>query len=241
MKAIILAAGYATRLYPLTTHTPKALLPIKGKPNLDLIIENLQKIDEINEIILVSNGKFYDIFLEWSKSYKGKIPLDIVNDHTTSNETRLGAIGDIMLAIKEKNINEDTVILASDNYFSFDLKDVYDYYKEKNADTLIASYADEKTLKQRRYAIAVLDSNNKILDFEEKPEHPKTNTIVHSIYFYKKESLSLLNQYIEEGNSKDALGFFPSWLCKKKATYCYVADGECYDIGTIDTYNELNK
>lgn len=241
MKALILAAGYATRLYPLTENTPKALLPIKGVTILDYILERVEKIKEVDEIIIISNEKFYNNFVEWAKTYKGKLPIDIINDHTTSNETRLGAIGDIRLAIKEKNINDDIIVLASDNYFSFDLESVHNYYKKTNTDLIIGSLAKEDVLKQRKYAIATLDDSGKVLHLEEKPETPRTNIIIHAIYIYKRDTLPLFSKYLDEGNNKDSPGNFPSWLYTKKPVYCYKATGECYDIGTIDTYNELNK
>ena len=241
MKALILAAGYATRLYPLTENTPKALLPIKGVTILDYILEKVEKIKEVDEIIIISNEKFYTQFVEWAKTYKGKLPVDILNDHTTSNETRLGAIGDIRLAIKEKNINDDIIVLASDNYFSFDLASIYDYYKKKDSDLIIGSFADADLLSKRKYAIATLDDYGQVVHLEEKPEKPRTNIIIHAIYVYKRDTLPLFSKYLDEGNNKDSPGNFPSWLYKKKPIYCYKAKGECHDIGTIDMYNELNK
>ena len=241
MKALILAAGYATRLYPLTENTPKALLPIKGVTILDYILEKVETIKDVNEIVIVSNEKFYNNFVEWSKTYKGNLPINIINDKTTSNETRLGAIGDINLAIKEKNIKEDIIVLASDNYFSFDLDHIYNYYNKVDSDLIIGSIADQELLNKRKYAIATLDDKNKVIHLEEKPENPRTNIIVHAIYMYKKETLPLFNTYLEEGNNKDSPGNFPSWLYKKKPVYCCITTGQCHDIGTIDTYNELNK
>lgn len=241
MKAIILAAGYATRLYPLTKDTPKALLKIKNKTILDHILEKAEQIENINEIIIVSNDRFYLNFVNWKKTYKGKKKIEIINDFSTNNENRLGAIKDINLAIKRKNINEDILVLASDNYFLFDLTDIYNFYKEKNSDLIVGSYADEKTLSLRKYGIAKLDEQNKVIDMEEKPENPKSNTIVHAIYFYKKETLPLFETYLNQNNNPDSPGNFPSWLYTKKAIYCYIANEECYDIGTIETYNELNN
>lgn len=241
MKAIILAAGYATRLYPLTENTPKALLTIKGITILDYILEKVETINDVDEIIIVSNDKFYSNFVTWSKTYNGKLKVTIINDHTTNNETRLGAIGDINLAIEENKITDDVIVLASDNYFTFDLLSIHKYYKKTNADLIIGSFADEELLSKRKYAIATLDSNDKVLHLEEKPEKPRTNIIVHAIYMYKKETLPLFKKYLDEGNNKDSPGNFPSWLYTKKPVYCYKATGECHDIGTIDTYNELNK
>lgn len=239
MKAIILAAGYATRLYPLTENMPKALLPIKGVTILDSILEKVEKIKEVNEIIIVSNHKFYDTFIKWKNNYKRNIPIDIIDDQTTSNETRLGAIGDIELAIKAKNINEDVIVLASDNYFSFNLENLYNYYKEKKTDCIIGVPSEGEILKQRKYAIATLDNQDKVLNLIEKPENPESNIVVYAIYIYKKDTLPLFSKYLDEGNNKDAPGNFPSWLHKKKPIHCYKINGYCYDIGSIDVYNKL--
>lgn len=241
MKAIILAAGYATRLYPLTKSTPKALLKINNITILDYILNKVEKIKDINQIIIVSNEKFHKNFIDWSKTYKGKLPVEIINDHTTSNENRLGAIKDINLAIKEKNINEDILVLASDNYFSFDLVNILKYYKEKNNDLIIGTFANKEILNQRKYAVATLDQKNEVTYMEEKPTNPKSNIIIHAIYFYKKETLPMFDTYLQEGNNPDSPGNFPAWLYTKKTVSCYIATGECVDIGTIEIYNKLNK
>jgi glucose-1-phosphate thymidylyltransferase len=241
MKAIILGAGYATRLYPLTKSMPKALLKIKGETILNHILKKVEEIKQINEIIIVTNQKFYKDFLAWKKQYKGKLPVDIINDLTTSNENRLGAIADIELTIKTKKINEDALIVASDNYFDFDLVEIYNHYRKQNADLIIGSIASKEILEQRKYGVAQLNKDNKVISFEEKPTNPKSNIIVHALYLYKKETIPLFKQYLDEGNPKDAPGNFITWLHKKKPLYCYKAQGTCYDIGTIDIYNELNK
>ena len=137
--------------------------------------------------------------------------------------------------------NEDIIVVASDNYFSFELDSLYKYYRSINEDCVVGSYANQETLKQQKYAVALLNEANKIIDFEEKPQNPKSNIIIHAIYIYKKETLPLFKQYIEEGNNHDAPGNFPAWLYTKKPVYCYQFTGFCYDIGTIDSYNELNK
>lgn len=241
MKALIPVAGYATRLYPLTETTPKALLPIKGITILDHILENVERIKEVNEIILVSNEKFFDKFNNWAKTYKGKLPIHIINDHTTNNENRLGAIGDINLAIQEKKLNDDLIVLAGDNYFTYDLKDLYNYYKKVNTNLIIGSRVSEEILKQRKYGIVEIDCKGKVIGFEEKPENPKSNIIVPAIYIYKKETVPLFKKYLDEGNNKDAMGGIISWLYKITPIQCYEAKGSFVDIGTLETYNELNK
>lgn len=240
MKAIILAAGYATRLYPLTKYTPKALLKIKGIAIIDHIVNKIKKIDDINEIIVITNNKFYKDFLNWYKYNKEDIiPITILNDLTTSNDNRLGAISDLQFAIEQKNINEDILLLACDNYFSFELSDFYNYYKHKNENCIVGK--EEKNVDYKHFGIAALDNNNLITNFIEKPDFPLSNIITYAIYIYKKETLPLVKEYLNEGNSKDGLGNFNSWLYNKRPIYCYKFKGNCYDIGSLETYNKLNN
>ena len=241
MKAIIPVAGYATRLYPLTENTPKALLPINGITILDTILEKVEKIDEVNSVTLVSNNKFYESFKSWAKTYEGRLSISIINDKTTNNDERLGAIGDINLAIETENINEDIIVLAGDNYFTYDLNELYQYYKQKNTNVIIGYRVSEEILKQRKYGIVEITQDDKVIGFQEKPENPKTNIVVPAIYIYKKETLPLFRQFLNEGNNKDAMGGIISWLHAKTPIHCYFADGEFTDIGTLETYNEINK
>lgn len=241
MHVIIPVAGYATRLYPLTENTPKALLPINGITILDTILENAEKISVVNKVTLVSNDKFCENFKSWAKTYKGRLHISIINDKTTTNEERLGAIGDINLAIESKNIDEDILVLAGDNYFTYDLKKVYEYYKEMNTNLIIGSRVGNEILKQRKYGIVEIDSTGKVIGFEEKPENPKSNIVVPAIYFYKKETVPLFRVFLNEGNNKDAMGGIISYLYSRTPIHCYFADGEFTDIGTLETYNELNK
>jgi len=239
MKVLILAAGYATRLYPLTENTPKALLPIRGTTILDHLVEKIEKNKNVNEIIIITNNKFYKDFVTYSCSRNTTIPISIINDYTENSTDRLGAIGDIYFALKQKNIDEDLMILASDSYFSFELTDFYNYYKEKQANCIAAK--EFENIDYKRFGLAKIDNNNLITDFKEKPETPFSNIVTYAIYIYKKETLPLIEEYINEGNNKDGLGNFNTWAHKKMPIYCYKFDGICYDIGTIETYNSLNQ
>ena len=240
MKAIILAAGYATRLYPLTKDRPKALLPIAGKPILDYIVDEIETIDEADSLVIVSNDKFYNNFVEWKKGRKSRLDITVLNDNTTDDTNKLGAVGDINYAIDSLKIDEDILVMAGDNIFTFRLKEFADYYKEKNADTILAKRIDNIN-DLKRMGNAVLDENGRVIDMVEKPENPPSDTAVYAVYMYKKETVPMIKQYLKEGGNPDAPGFFPSWLHKKKDVYAYIFNGDCYDIGTPESYKEVNE
>lgn len=238
MKAIILAAGYATRLYPLTLDKPKALLEIHGKPIINYIIDQLEKIKDIDKIYVVSNGKFAEDFYDWQKTFTPKTPIEIINDGTTSDETKLGAIGNISFVINEKNINEDTIIIAGDNFFNFDLCDFYDFYKTNQKDCVVCGTIDEPE-RLIHFGVALIDQNNKITQMVEKSQNPPSNTVTYAIYIYKKDSIGKIQTYLAEGNSPDAPGNFVSWLHKKQDVLAYTMNGQCFDIGTLEGYNQV--
>lgn len=238
MKAIILCAGYATRLYPLTKHTPKPLLQVKGKAIIDYIVDEICTIDDVTDIYVISNGLFYDQFLEWSIYANCSKSVHILNDFTTSNEGRLGAIGDINLCIDSFAIDDDLLIIAGDNLFDFSLLDAYNKFKQKNKDLLCVKRLESKE-QLRNFAVATVNSNNVITNIIEKPEQPESNIACFATYFYKKDTVSLFKKYLDEGNNKDAPGYFVEYLHKIKEVYAYEFDGNCYDIGTLEAYNEI--
>ncbi len=238
MKAIILAAGYATRLYPLTLHKSKALLPINKKPIIDYIIEKMNHVDGLDEIYVVTNDRFYTQFLDWTKTINSRIPIVILNDGTTDDSNKRGAIGDITFVIEEKQIQDELMVVAGDNFFTYSLKEYVDFFHEKNRDCVcVKKWGDESTLSQ--FGIALLDERDMVLDIEEKPEKPKSNNVVFAAYLYKKETVPLFAEYLAEGNKPDAPGNFPAWLYRRKEVYAYTFIGECYDIGTPESYREV--
>ena len=240
MKAVILAAGYATRLYPLTKDQPKALLEVKRKKMIDYIVEEFETVDTINEIIVISNHKFFGHFSDWAKNLNCKIKITVLDDGTETEETRLGAIGDIYFTIQKQNIDEDICVIASDNLFTYKLSDVYDYFKKENTDCVVAKeIADYELLKS--FAVAKIDEENVIVNLVEKPAEPPSNLAVYATYFYKKETLPLFKQYLDEGNKPDAPGYFVQWLYKRKPVKTFIMDGVCYDIGTLKAYEEVNQ
>ena len=238
MKCIVLAAGYATRLYPLTLNKPKTLLPVGQKRIIDHIIEKMDAVDELDEIIVVTNDRFHQQLRDWAKTAESRVPITVLNDGTTDDANKRGAIGDIAFVIDEAKIDDDLMVIASDNFFTYSLRDYVDFFREKDRDCVcVKIWEDESELS--RFGIALLDEKGKVLDIEEKPAQPKSNTVVFAAYLYKRETVPLVAEYLAEGNKPDAPGNFPAWLYKRKEVYAYIFEGECYDIGTPESYREV--
>jgi len=237
MKAIILAAGYATRLYPLTLDKPKALLKIQGKAIIDYIVDQINTISDIDEIIVISNHKFADHFINWARPAQTAIPIKVLDDGTVDEETRLGAIGDISFVIGREHIDCDLVIIAGDNLFTFPLAEYKRFFEEKNSDCVCVQRIEDINAR-RQIGIALLDAGGRVIDMEEKPREPKSDCGVFATYMYKRETVPLFKQYLNEGNKPDAPGFFVSWLVKRKPVYAYVMNGKCYDIGTPEALKQ---
>jgi len=240
MKAIILAAGYATRMYPLTQNTPKPLLPLRGKAVIDYIIEQINHLPDVDEIFVVTNSKYYPHFCEWAKTAPNKPSIEVLDDGTTSNKDRRGAVGDVFFTVTERSIDDELVVIAGDNYFTYELREQYDVFRKTGRDTLAGKeFYDEEKIKA--FAVALLDPNGKVLDLEEKPQKPKSNLAIYATYFFRKDTVPLFKKYLEEGNNPDLIGAFPQWLYKFRDVYAYKMNGECYDIGTIEMYEEMNR
>lgn len=242
MIALILAAGYATRLYPLTINTPKPLLPVGPKLMIDYITDEIDSLPDITKIVVVSNHRFADQFQAWAdkrmEDRRRIIPIQVVDDGTTDDTNKLGAIGDIQYVIQKLNINEDLMIIAGDNLFTYKLRSVYDFFMEKQKDTLVAVRVDD--IEQlKKLAVATLDEDSKVLYLAEKPQIPRSTVAIYATYFYLRETLPLFAVYLDEGNSPDAPGHFPSWLYQKKDVYALRVDGTCIDIGTPENYQEV--
>ena len=241
MKCILLCAGYATRLFPLTENFPKALLEIeKGKPLLDYILEEVNTINEVDEIYLVTNDKYYEHFKTWALEKDNSKKIKVINDNTDSNDNRLGAIGDIKYVIDKENTKDDLLIIAGDNLFDYKLKDVIDYYNKKKAITICAKQIDDINI-LKSFAVAKLDSDDRILDLEEKPSEPKSNIGVYATYIYPKFVIGEIDKYLKEGNKPDAPGYLVEYLYKKYPVYGYKFDGNCYDVGTFESLDIVRK
>lgn len=240
MKALILAAGYATRLYPLTKNQPKPLLEVSEKSILDFIVEKIEKVDSVDEVIVITNEKFTPHFEEWAEAADYSKQLTIVNDGTTTNDNRLGAIGDIQFVIEEQGVQDDLLILAGDNLFDFELTDFVDYFNEVDTE-VITAYEEKNEDQLKRAGIVELDENGRVQSFEEKPDQPKSNYAVPAFYIYKKETLPRINDYLEADNDPDAPGHFIPYLLNKEPVHAYLFEGNRYDIGTLESYERIQK
>lgn len=237
MQCILLAAGYATRLYPLTENMPKALLKLGDKTILDMVVDKIDEVADVENIYIVTNEKFADDFHTWSLSYKGGKKIKVLNDHTTNNDNRLGAIGDLKYVIDNEHIDDEILVMASDNIFGFSLNDFVDVYREKSAD-MICAHTIENKQELHSMGVVELDGDGRVTSFEEKPENPKSDLGVPPFYLYRKETLPLIEKYLREGNNPDAPGHFVPWLITQKDVYAYVFDATRIDIGTPESYYE---
>ena len=243
MKAVILAAGYAMRLYPLTENTPKALLPIGGRAMVDYLMDSIASVEEIDEAIVVSNHRFAAQFAAWAERAAKEWPrlrFTVLDDGTTTNENRLGAVGDIQFALDRLNIQEDVLVAASDDFFTFDLRDfVADYHA--HGQNLLLGHRIDEIEDLRRFAVAELDAEGRVLSLEEKPREPKSDIAIYALYIYRRDTLPLFRQYLDGGNNPDSPGRFPEWLHKHREVRTWLFEGECIDIGTHDSYREICK
>lgn len=237
MKCLIIAAGYATRLYPLTENFPKPLLKVGDKPILNWLMEDLDQTGLINEYIVVTNHKFAPIFEEWAKQ---RTDVTVIDDGTSSNETRLGAVRDIELGILSRGVQEDLLVMAGDNLLSFSLNGFLDYFQEKGTTCIMRFYQPDLN-KLHKSGVADVDANGRILSMEEKPEHPKSHWCCPPFYIYRKEDLPLVSAGIAAGCGTDAPGSFIAWLCTQTVVHAWEMPGCRYDIGNLESYKEVQK
>lgn len=243
MKVIILAAGYATRLYPLTLTQPKPLLPVAGKPMIEHVLDNLTAIGGLDCIYVVTNAKFAVAFQQWADGYraaKAKLDFTIVNDGSTDDSTKLGAIGDLHLVITREKVEDDIIVVAGDNLFSKPLNDFGRYCHAKNAPVL-AVYDVGDLDEVKKYNSISVDGDGRITFFEEKPKSPTSTMTGIALYFYPKSTLPLIKQYIAEGNNPDQPGRLVQWLYPRLPVYTWKVPGLWYDIGSKETLVEANR
>ncbi len=240
MKAILLAAGYATRLYPLTLNFPKALLPINCVPVINIIIRKLEIIADIDEIIIVTNKKFFMDFKNWQKEYRFKKKITIINDNTTSDEDKLGAVADLAFVIKKKRLSEDIIVVGADNLFDSKLGNFIKFCRSTRR-ICVGAFDFKKRSEVDKYGVVKLDKNKKIIDFKEKPRQPKSTLVAMCLYFFPKEKLGFIDRYLQSNKKTDAVGHYISWLIRKGEAYGYKFIGEWFDIGDKQQYFKANK
>jgi glucose-1-phosphate thymidylyltransferase len=244
MKALLLGAGYATRLYPLTRERPKPLLPLGGVAIIQRICERIFPVPGVDRIYIVTNHRFAGHYYSWLREYEDRkkppVPIEIFDDLTNSPDDRLGAIGDIDFVIRHAKVADDLLVIAGDNLFEFRLQDFTAFARRKRGSAVCVKdlgSGDRASL----YGVVEVDAKGRIVDFEEKPPVPKSSLVAIGVYFYAKKHLPLFRQYLGEGNSRDAPGYYVAWLHQQIDLYAYPVEGEWYDIGDIDSYTKANE
>lgn len=245
MKNVVIAAGYATRLGELTKNFPKPLLKIGDNTILGRMLDDIDKIPEIDEHIIITNHKFADIFERWkNEEDRWQKPITIIDDGTETNETRLGAVCDLLLAINgEANhspINDDLLVVAADNLLFFSFQEFVDFAKAKQT-SCIMCHEQPSIEKLQRTGVVELDENNKVLGMEEKPQVPKSHWAVPPFYIYLKKDLDLVRHSVENGCGKDAPGNLAHYMVEHTTMHAWEMTAGRFDIGSLDTYYEAQK
>lgn len=237
MKTIVIAAGYATRLGELTKDFPKPLLKIGDNTILGRLLDDIDPIAAINEHIIITNHRFAPIFEKWAKEQHYTKPVTILDDGTSSNETRLGAVGDLLFAIEHLALKEDILVVAADNLLFFHFQDFVGFAKEKGTSCIM--YHEQPSIeKLQRTGVVVLDENNKVLEMAEKPQVPKTHHAVPPFYLYMQKDFDLIRHCLENGCGNDAPGNLAHYLVEHTTMHAWPMNGGRLDIGSLDTYYE---
>lgn len=241
MKAVILCAGYATRLHPLTLDRPKPLLPIGGRTMLAWILDRMAEIEEIEAVYLVANHRFARHFENWRREHEFPRPVEVVDDQTDTNETRLGAIGDLNFVLKEKNIRQDDLlVVAGDNFFDFDLKRFVRFGESKRPAAAIAVYDVNDRELAKHYGLVSMGPGGQVQAFYEKPADPVTTLASCGIYWIPREAIVLLDRYLSSGHNSDQPGHFMKWLAENHRLFALPLEGRWLDIGDRDSYEKAN-
>jgi glucose-1-phosphate thymidylyltransferase len=243
MNAVILGAGYATRLYPLTKNRAKPLLPIGGLPIIERICAQISETEEVSTIHIVTNHAFAGQYQEWLDECAGRrVPPPILalhDDWTTSPETRLGAIGDLQFVIERVPIDDDLLVVAGDNLIEGSLAGFIQTAKVRGPSVGLKDFHLKE--KVSMYGVVEIDSDDRIIGFEEKPAQPRSTLVAVGLYFLPRRSIPLVRKYLDEGNRKDAPGYYLQWLHRQTAVYGHRLDGDWYDIGDLDSYHRADQ
>ncbi len=243
MKVIILAAGYATRLYPLTLTRPKPLLPVAGKPMIEYVLDNLAPIGGLERVYVVTNAKFAGQFQEWSDGYRAagsRLEFTIVNDGSTDDSNKLGAIGDMHFVLTREGVDDDLIVVAGDNLFDRSLEGFGREARSRKAPVL-AVYDVGNLEEIKKYNSISLDGDGRITFFEEKPKNPVSTLTGIALYYYPRTALGLIRQYVAEGNNPDQPGRLVQWMFPRLPFYTWKVPGLWYDIGSKETLEEANR
>lgn len=240
MKNIVIAAGYATRLGELTRNFPKPLLKIGESTILGRMLDDIDQIDEIDEHIIITNHRFAKIFEDWASEQNYSKPVVIVDDGTSDNETRLGAVCDLLFAMDKLSIDDDMLVVAADNILMFSFQEFVDFAREKNS-SCIMCHEQPSLERLQRTGVVVLDENNKVLNMEEKPLVPKSTWAVPPFYIYLRKDLDLVRQSVENGCGKDAPGNLAHYMVENTSMHAWPMSAGRFDIGSLDSYEEARQ
>jgi len=240
MKAVILAGGYARRMWPLTKNRPKHLLPVAGRPMLDYVMASIEPVEALDEIFVSTNMRFKDQFEAYLRDVRTAKRISLFVEDTRSEEEKLGSVGALGYLIREKNIDEDLLVIGGDNIFSFKMKDFIEYFHRKRANT-IALYDVGDREKARLYGVVHIDEKCRIIDFYEKPSDPQSTLVSTACYAFTRKGVRNVLRYLEEENDPDKMGHFIEWLYRNDDVYGFVFTGVWFDIGSIENYEAANK
>ena len=238
MKCLILAAGYATRLYPLTENFPKPLLPVGEKTILDWLVDDIDTAGLVDEFVVISNHKYAPHFAAWAETKQQKIT--VVDDGTMNNETRLGAVKDIQFAIDQLSLGGDMLVIAGDNVLDFSLTKCIAYAKEKKT-YCIMRYYEPSEQKLTKCGVVQIDNQDRVVDMTEKPAQPKSHWCCPPFYYYTEEDAKLVAEGIASGCGTDAPGSYIAWLCSQRTVHAMEMPGSRYDIGNLQSYEQVQK
>ena len=237
MKNIVIAAGYATRLGELTKNFPKPLLKIGENTILGRMLDDIDSIPDIDEHIIITNHKFAPIFEQWKQEQHYVKPITIVDDGTETNETRLGAVCDLLFAMEQLHIDDDLLVVDADNMLFFSYKEFVDFAKEKDTSSIMCK--EQPSIERlQRTGVVELDSDHRVLGMEEKPARPKSHWAVPPFYIYLKKDLDLVRHSVEDGCGKDAPGNLAHYMVDRTVMHAWPMTAGRFDIGSIDTYYE---
>lgn len=240
MQALILAGGFAKRLWPLTKDRPKPLLLVGGKPIIEYVIEKIEAIEEIDKIFISTNDKFDTVFNNWLRGFKSKKEIQLIIEPTHAEKEKLGSIGGIEFFLEREKVKNALLIVAGDNLFEFDLKGIFEFYKEKKSSVI--GLHDVKDIKQaKKLGTVQIDNDGRVIGFEEKSPNPKTTLAATLIYIFPKRTLDLIPTYLKETNNPDTPGYFLIWLYKKHPVYGFVFSGKWHDIGSFDALKAVEE
>ena len=238
MRAVVLAAGYATRMYPLTQHQPKPLLPVGRRVVLDWTMDALHQVPGLTEIVLVSNARFAAQFKAWIATYRHtwSLPVRLVNDGSTMDEQRRGAIRDLLLVLKDTGTDEPLLVTAGDHITDWDLRSLAAFGASHAPAMTVTAYRLPDLQDASRFGIIDVDREQRIIGCEEKPQRPRSNLAMICLYYMPPAVFPRLTEYLATGHNADAPGHFIVWLSRQEPVYGWLTGGKFFDIGTLDTY-----